>query len=227
MSDLKQEASEGNVLEREQDETTNNASASTVASIPISGVQKAESQKSEMTQLETEAEMNLTDLKTLRQLEFYFSDSNFRRDNFLRGKASENTEGFVPISVLLTFNRLKSLCNDVVKIADIASVSRQLIVSDDKTHIRRSEPLPERDDSRGRTIFVSNIPLEESLDTLISIFSENGALGVASVRMRRAGGFVANVGTPRNAPAATVAAINHVGSILPFSCSFVLRAVRM
>jgi hypothetical protein len=47
--------------------------------------------------------------KVKKQLEFYFSDANFRRDKFLREKANSDPDGYVPITVLLTFNRLKAL----------------------------------------------------------------------------------------------------------------------
>ena len=45
-------------------------------------------------QQEAEKDMSTSDLKALKQLEFYFSDSNFRQDNFLRGKADENERRF-------------------------------------------------------------------------------------------------------------------------------------
>jgi hypothetical protein len=44
-----------------------------------------------------------------RQIEYYFSDSNFRRDKFLRAKANEDADGYVALTVLLTFNRVKAL----------------------------------------------------------------------------------------------------------------------
>lgn len=37
------------------------------------------------------------------------SDSNFRKDKFLREKANADADGYVTITVLLTFNRLKAL----------------------------------------------------------------------------------------------------------------------
>ena len=123
--------------------------------------------------------------KVLRQLEFYFSDSNFRRDNFLRGKAAEDKDGFVPVDTLLTFNRLKSLCNDSINAAVVAGYSSKLVVSSVEKGIRRSNPLPDQDKSRFRTIFASKIPEEATLDTLLSVFSDGGSLDVASVRMRR------------------------------------------
>lgn len=125
------------------------------------------------------------DRKIIQQLEFYFSDSNFRRDNFLKAKAAEDKDGFVAVETLLTFNRLKTLCTDSMKISNIAAYSSKLVVSNDKKSIRRAAPLPEIDNSRFRTIFASKIPIETSLDTLLSIFSDKGSLDVAGVRMRR------------------------------------------
>lgn len=50
-----------------------------------------------------------SNLKKLReQLEFYFGDSNYSRDKFMIARASEN-DGFIPLSVMMTFKRLKEL----------------------------------------------------------------------------------------------------------------------
>jgi hypothetical protein len=43
-----------------------------------------------------------------KQVEFYFSDSNFRKDTFLKSAAEMDPEGYIPIAVLLTFNRMKA-----------------------------------------------------------------------------------------------------------------------
>ena len=59
-----------------------------------------------------------SDLDAIRkQVEFYFSDSNYRKDTFLKAAAESDPDGFVAISVLLTFNRLKSLTTDVAVVA--------------------------------------------------------------------------------------------------------------
>ena len=47
--------------------------------------------------------------KLRKQIEYYFGDANFRNDKFLKGKANEDADGFVGLSVLLTFNRIKAL----------------------------------------------------------------------------------------------------------------------
>ena len=129
--------------------------------------------------------LSVEDLKVLRQLEFYFSDSNFRRDKFLRGKADEDEAGFVDLSVLLTFNRMKQLCTDAEKLAKIASTSTRLVMSEDKLRVRRKTKLPEKDNSRFRTIYASNIPSGETLESLLALFSNKDSFTVLSVRMRR------------------------------------------
>jgi lupus La protein len=179
----------GKPLERsEGDEGTLALEAAKAAAASISSEKervKTEVKKAEDRQMEAEKDMSTNDLKALKQLEFYFSDSNFRRDNFLRGKANENEEGFVEIAVLLTFNRLKQLCNDAEKLATLASISAKLIVSEDKKLIRRSNKLPNNDNSKFRTMYASKIPVTETLDSLIELFTNNNTLKVLSLRMRR------------------------------------------
>lgn len=68
-----------------------------------------------------------------KQIEFYFSDSNFRKDAFLRSAAESDPEGFVPLSVLLTFNKLKSLSTDVEVILDAVKSSESVVISEDRT----------------------------------------------------------------------------------------------
>lgn len=49
---------------------------------------------------ETEKETSLKQL-----LEFYFSDSNLCKDAFLRTQIESNEEGWIPVELLLTFNK--------------------------------------------------------------------------------------------------------------------------
>lgn len=179
----------GKPLERSEDEEAKialEAAKAAAASITSEKERLANELKDDAKkQQEAEKDMSTSDLKALKQLEFYFSDSNFRRDNFLRGKADENEEGFVEIAVLLTFNRLKQLCNDAEKIATIASISAKLIVSEDKKMIRRRTKLSSADNSKFRTMYASGVPTTETLDSLIELFSHTNTLTVLSVRMRR------------------------------------------
>ena len=49
---------------------------------------------------ETEKESSLKQL-----LAFYFSDSNLCKDTFLRTQIESNEEGWIPVDLLLTFNK--------------------------------------------------------------------------------------------------------------------------
>ena len=45
-----------------------------------------------------------------RQVEYYFSDNNYEKDSYLKSKEDEN--GFIPISVIMGFNKIKMITND-------------------------------------------------------------------------------------------------------------------
>ncbi|KAJ7373057.1 hypothetical protein OS493_014203 [Desmophyllum pertusum] len=93
----------------------------------------------------TEAPSDL-EKKIIRQIEFYFGDKNFSRDQFLRQKAEED-EGWVTFECLTTFNRLKALStdSDVIVKALGKSDAGLVEVSEDNKKVRRvtSKPLPE------------------------------------------------------------------------------------
>ncbi len=121
-----------------------------------------------------------------KQVEFYFSDSNYRKDTFLRAAAESDPDGFVPISVLLTFNKLKQLTTDADKVVEALKESNILSMSNDLKKVKRLEPLPELDTSADRTLYVKGYPLDDedvSIDTISNQFSEFGK--VLYVRLRR------------------------------------------
>mmetsp|Transcript_39527 Transcript_39527/g.65542 ORF Transcript_39527/g.65542 Transcript_39527/m.65542 type:complete len:468 (-) Transcript_39527:500-1903(-) len=74
----------------------------------------------------------------LRQVEYYFSDTNLVKDKFLKIEQSKSEERWVAISVLTTFNRMKVLVPslNVATIADAMRVSKTVEVSEDGTKVR-------------------------------------------------------------------------------------------
>ncbi|KAL6627674.1 hypothetical protein ACP70R_031400 [Stipagrostis hirtigluma subsp. patula] len=72
----------------------------------------------------------------LTQVEYYFSDANLERDDFLKSLMDEH--GWVPVSKVADFNRLKKMTTDVHLILDALSSSSLLEVQDDKIR-RRSD----------------------------------------------------------------------------------------
>ena len=128
--------------------------------------------------------MDLAAIK--KQIEFYFSDSNYRRDAFLRKTAESDPEGYVPISVLITFNKLKSLTTDSEVIVKAIQESEVVSISEDKLKLKRVSDLPVTDDSAARTLYVKGFPTDDSdvnIESISSLFSAYGT--ILFVKMRR------------------------------------------
>lgn len=99
--------------------------------------------------------------KILTQVEFYFSDANLPTDAFLMKKVKSNPDGWVPLAVIVGFNRMKQLLkkNTHRVVAEILTEkSEALVVNDEGTHVRRANPLPTFDleDVQSRTIVAEN-----------------------------------------------------------------------
>ncbi|XP_041976086.1 la protein homolog [Aricia agestis] len=123
-----------------------------------------------------------TDLDSaiIRQVEYYFGDVNLPRDKFLREQVKLD-DGWVPLEILIKFNRLAKLTTDTEVIAAslLKSTSGLLEVSDDNKKIRRSPemPLPEMNEERrkellARTIYAKGFPKDISLDELMKFFKQ-------------------------------------------------------
>jgi len=118
-----------------------------------------------------------------KQMDFYFSDLNYPRDAFLKSLAAKDTEGWIDLSVIATFERMKNLTTDLQLIADSLKGSDVLAVSDDGKRVRRVKPLPQADTSKERTVYVKGLPMDSTLDSLTNFFTGFGV--VECVRMRR------------------------------------------
>ena len=131
--------------------------------------------------------------KILTQVEFYFSDANLPTDAFLMKKVEANAEGWVPIGLVASFNRMKQLlkkhpCTVVAEI--LRDTSASLVVSDDNTQVRRRHPLPKFDlvDIQTRTVVAENFPRGgdgPSIDAVREMFAVAGE--VLMVRVRHPG----------------------------------------
>lgn len=141
----------------------------------------------------SQADLTKLEQDIIRQIEYYFSEPNLRRDKFLIQKVAESEEGWVEISVLLTFNRLKSITEDSKAIADAMDKSPNgtVQVSEDRLKLRRhpENPLPEFNETRRkelqtRTAYAKGFPLGSALSTILDYFHSNFA-NVEQVQMRK------------------------------------------
>jgi lupus La protein len=85
-------------------------------------------------------------------------------------------EGFVPLSTLLTFNRLKSLTTDESVVAEALRLSKELLeVHQDGTRVRRKTQIQPRPQQVLRTIYVEGIPKSNNaMDEVQKRFAQFG-----------------------------------------------------
>eukprot|EP01104_Vermistella_antarctica_P001211 TRINITY_DN11270_c0_g1_i1.p1 TRINITY_DN11270_c0_g1~~TRINITY_DN11270_c0_g1_i1.p1 ORF type:complete len:389 (-),score=151.57 TRINITY_DN11270_c0_g1_i1:78-1244(-) len=126
--------------------------------------------------------------KIKTQVEFYFGDSNLRRDNFLSTKIAEGENGFVAITVLTTFNRLKVLSEDIPTIASALKDSEVVEVSEDGTKVRRKGEVTElsKEEGLSRSIYMKGFKPATNdctIEHVKELLAGNGE--VVSVRLRR------------------------------------------
>ncbi|KAK4277018.1 hypothetical protein QN277_015088 [Acacia crassicarpa] len=88
--------------------------------------------------------------KVIRQVEFYFSDSNLPRDNFLKKCIDESGDGLVRLALICSFTRMRKHLNlDDVKPDEVPEVTVKAVAET----LRKSESLKISEDGKkvGRT----------------------------------------------------------------------------
>ena len=71
-------------------------------------------------------------------MEFYFGNKNFYQDNFLlKHQEKFRNNRFIPIDLILTFNKMKLLTQSVDQIVGVLQNSEIVDISEDKKQIRK------------------------------------------------------------------------------------------
>ncbi|XP_049415349.1 la-related protein 6B-like [Solanum stenotomum] len=121
-------------------------------------------------------------LKIVNQVEFYFSDLNLATTDHLIKHMLKDQEGYVPISVVALFKKIKALIRNHAQLAQVLRSSSKLVVSEDGMKVKRKIPLTETDleELQSRIVIAENLPEDHCHQNLMKIFS-----AVGSVKMIR------------------------------------------
>lgn len=121
----------------------------------------------------------LTQLK--EQIEFYFGDANLSKDRFMKQEITKHPEGYVLISIIASFNRIKQTTDDVKLVVKAMKMSSLLEVSEDETMVRRKTPIPEPRNTDAETVYVERLPPYADHEWLKGIFSKYGKVVYVSI----------------------------------------------
>ena len=147
--------------------------------------------------------------KLQKQLEYYFSDANLRRDAHLKGLAGADNDStlrqWVDLEHVLAFARARAILNDdgepakkraktaIPAVAlEAARASRELELSEDGTKIRRAQPYIAVDakELAARTVYVEPVADDASIDSIQARFAPHGTVANVSLPRGRGFGFV-------------------------------------
>ncbi|EOR01833.1 hypothetical protein E3P92_03434 [Wallemia ichthyophaga] len=124
----------------------------------------------------------------LNQVEFYFADTNLPFDKFLWSLTKKNDEGWVPISTIASFKRMREpveKAGGADKVADILRQSSKLAVSEDGGNVKRVTELKPVTDRESRSIYAKGFP-DETQSTQLDLENFFAKFGkTLAVRMRR------------------------------------------
>nr|XP_023898664.1 la-related protein 6C [Quercus suber] len=116
--------------------------------------------------------------KINKQVEYQFSDMSLLAYDALAKHINKDPEGYVPISVIASTKKIKSLVSNNSVLVQALRSSSRLVVSDDGKKVRRRDPFTERakEELQSRTIVAENLPEDHSHQNLEKIFGVVGSV---------------------------------------------------
>lgn len=99
----------------------------------------------------------------IEQVEFYFSNANIVRDEYLK-KIIEANKGWAPIQIINSFGKMKLFNKTETELEDILKESDKIVVEEGR--IQRKEPIPTYEEHKGeeKTVLIKNFPLTYTLE---------------------------------------------------------------
>ncbi|XP_031140918.1 la-related protein 7 isoform X1 [Sander lucioperca] len=117
-----------------------------------------------------------------KQVEFWFGDVNLHKDRFLKKLIDESEDGYVDISVLASFNRMKRLTSDTKLIARALKNSSVVEVNLEGNKVRRQLPIGDvPNDVDSRTVYVELLPKDVTHSWIEKVFTKCGNVVYVSI----------------------------------------------
>uniref|UniRef100_A0A669DED5 La-related protein 7 n=1 Tax=Oreochromis niloticus TaxID=8128 RepID=A0A669DED5_ORENI len=124
-----------------------------------------------------------------KQVEFWFGDVNLSKDRFLKKLMEESDSGYVDISVLASFNRMKQLTTDTKLIARALKNSSVVELNLEGTKVRRQLPIGELpNDVDSRTVYVELLPKDVTHSWIERVFTKCGNVVYVSIPRYKSSG---------------------------------------
>ncbi|XP_042324543.1 la-related protein 7 [Sceloporus undulatus] len=118
----------------------------------------------------------------VKQVDFWFGDVNLHKDRFLREQIEKSRDGYVDISLLVSFNKMKKLTTDRKLIARAVKSSSVVELDLEGTRLRRRQPLGEEPkDVDNRTVYVELLPKNVNHSWIERVFGKCGNVVYISI----------------------------------------------
>ncbi|KAL8104515.1 hypothetical protein AgCh_028659 [Apium graveolens] len=123
------------------------------------------------------------------QVEYYFSDINLATTDHLMKFVNKDPDGYVPVSVVTSFKKIKAFVSSTSQLAGILRNSTKLVVSEDGKKVRCLLPLTDSDmeELQSRIVIAENLPEDHCHQNLMKIFSAVGSAERAVTKLSEEG----------------------------------------
>ncbi|XP_057851319.2 la-related protein 6C isoform X2 [Cryptomeria japonica] len=121
--------------------------------------------------------------KIVKQVEFYFSDANLIANDYLMKFVNKDPEGFVPIPVIASFKKVRSLVTNYALVTAALRTSSQLVISEDGKKVKRASPMSDAgiEELQSRTVVAENLPENHSNENIVKVFATVGTVKMVHI----------------------------------------------
>lgn len=116
--------------------------------------------------------------KIIKQVEYQFSDMSLLANESMSKHINKDPEGYVPISVIASTKKMRSLVIDNDSLAQALKSSSKLSLTEDGKKVKRKIPFTDKDreELQSRIVTVENLPEDHSHQNVQKIFSVVGSV---------------------------------------------------